>query len=167
MIWNTLIDSLGNAYKTKLYDEFSSPVIFGKRSKKILERRNGVTADAESASMDGGFDAMLAKSVAERADADASVFQMHLRTPATMQQRAYQSLHRNPFDVDREDLVSQLSNLKFSLLHPDRWKGSAGKIYFFFKHFDFLGSFRLDWLLDWRYLLFFFTHSFIFEQSVF
>ncbi|OQV17222.1 Integrator complex subunit 6-A [Hypsibius exemplaris] len=100
------------------------PVI--QRSTKPLERRNGSAAgEPPDISLKADFDAMLAKSVAERVDAEAAAFQIHLRTPLPMQQRAYITRHRNPFDVDREDLVCQLNNLKFSLLHPDRWKGSG------------------------------------------
>lgn len=95
-----------------------------------MERRNGMLAgEADGNSAKEGFDSLLAKSVAERMDADAAAFLIHLRAPVMMQQRAYIPLHRNPFDVNREDLVSQLSNLKFSLLHPDRWKGSDGELF--------------------------------------
>ena len=73
-----------------------------------------------------GFDDLLAKSVQEQMVNDANTFRMHLRPPIIMQQRIHIPLHRNPFDVEREDLVSQLASLKFSLLHPQRWKGSAG-----------------------------------------
>lgn len=88
-------------------------------------KRDIVTA-SEGSPQKEAFDDLLAKSVAEQMEADASTFRIHLRCPPQLSQRANTILHRNPFDVEREDLVSQLSSLKFSLMHPTQWKGSEG-----------------------------------------
>ncbi|GAV08635.1 hypothetical protein RvY_18299 [Ramazzottius varieornatus] len=97
----------------------------------VIQRFQSAVPTLETPSPDANapqkdnYDDLLAKSVQEQMANDANTFRMHLRLPIIMQQRIHIPLHHNPFDVDREDLVSQLASLKFSLLHPHRWKGST------------------------------------------
>lgn len=84
-------------------------------------------AAGEVVKEEGAFDDLLAKSVAEQFEADAAAFKIHLRPPSVLFQRNHIVLHRNPFDVERDDLVAQLRNLKFSLLHPDKWRACEGR----------------------------------------
>ncbi|XP_055352993.1 integrator complex subunit 6-like [Paramacrobiotus metropolitanus] len=99
------------------------PVI--QRSWKNFTKRDVMSGDERDLSgQKDAFDVLLAKSIAEQNESEAATFKMHLRPPTVLLQRANIVLHRNPFDVEREDLVSHIGHLKFSLLYPDRWKGT-------------------------------------------
>ena len=98
------------------------------RNWKNLQPSQPAVFPEDSSSSKEGFDDLLAKSVSvtDQRDAEAAACRIHLRPPPAFLHRSYIVLHRNPFDVQREDLVEQLSSLKFSLLYPDRWKGADG-----------------------------------------